>query len=350
MTVADAGAPDASAPDAAGPVTCDALQPRAGCGAGGRCAWVGLENGTGRGQCAPNGVVATGGACQVRTGEPDDCVAGSVCISGECKAVCTFGSGATACASGFACTRYTGLFANEDQEPAGGACNPLCDPLTQLQGTGQACPPGQGCYLLTNSTTTVGVCAGAGSVNVGQTLSAAVFVNSCVPGAQPRMIGEGSAGQECGALCRPANVTSTQNAGSEGGVAPYTCESRGAAPPESATAGESCRYWWSREPFEQLSPYSNTVGWCFKHAIFQYDTNGDQVPDTPYPRCINTTEGDVLPPIANPPHNDAEYFWCIARAVTPPPPPVPNSARPARPRVKDLYVHPTLFGGWRTAR
>jgi hypothetical protein len=102
------------------------------------------------------------------------------------------------------------------------------------------------------------------------------------------------------------------NEADEGGVAPYTCQAAGAAAPDDPTNGESCRYWWAREPFEGLSQFSNTLGWCFKHAAFQYDTNGDQTPDAPFPRCITLTTGDIVPPIGNPPHNDAQYFWCAA--------------------------------------
>ena len=56
--------------------------------------------------------------------------------------------------------------------------------------------------------------------------------------------------------------------------------------------------------------YSNTVGWCFKHAAFQYDTNGDQTPDAPWPRCVNLTTGDMVLPIGD--GNDALFFWCVA--------------------------------------
>jgi hypothetical protein len=33
--------------------------------------------------------------------------------------------------------------------------------------------------------------------------------------------------------------------------------------------------------------------------------------DAPFPRCIALTTGDVVLPIGNPPHNDAQYFWCV---------------------------------------
>src|SRR4029453_10752910 len=117
---------------------------------------------------------------------------------------------------------------------------------------------------------------------------------------------------ECGALCQMVDVYMNTNVASEGGLAPYTCASKGAAAPDDAMNGESCRYYWAREPFDTLSAFSNTLGWCFRHAVFQYDTNGDMVNDAAFPRCVDLTTGDVVPPIGNPPHNDAEYFWCAA--------------------------------------
>ena len=63
--------------------------------------------------------------------------------------------------------------------------------------------------------------------------------------------------------------------------------------------------------YDQPSPFTNTLGWCFRHAAFQYDSNGDMTNDAPFPRCITLTTGDVVPPIGNPPHNDAQYFWCV---------------------------------------
>lgn len=104
----------------------------------------------------------------------------------------------------------------------------------------------------------------------------------------------------------------------EGGVAPYTCAASGAALPTDPTNGESCRYYWLREPFPVLGAYSNTVGWCFKHAAFQYDSDGDQMPDAPWPRCVSVTTGDVVPPIGD--GNDALNFGCVAAPASLPAP------------------------------
>ena len=301
-----------------GGATCDPLAaPGAnGCSASQKCAWVVLQETPtplGELRCVPDGTVAASGACTQGAAGPsgyDDCVNGLVCVGGACVRTCTVASGAE-CSPWGSCTRYAGLFANGSDDPLYGACSPACDPVAQVQLDGGSCGGAKGCYLLTSSTTTLSICAGAGSVAVGAEITGGVFANSCVPGAQPRRRDQSTNVVECGALCRPNDVTQGMNTADEGGVSPETCASRGAALPGDATAGESCRFWWGREPFTTLSPFSNTVGWCFKHATFLYDSNMDGTFDAPWPRCVDLTTGDVLPPISNPPGNDALEFWCI---------------------------------------
>ncbi len=289
-----------------------------GCPTGEKCVWEILQTtpeAIGRIACVPDGTVAVGGTCTEATeGMPDDCVAGSVCAGGVCRDICGFdGSSAAECPQGGFCARYEGLFANGEDQPSAGACSPGCDPITQLQHDGNPCPTGDGCYLLSSATSSIAVCANAGTVAVGAEISGPAFANSCVPGGQPRRRDPATQIIECGGLCRPADVTSTTNMASESGVAPDSCQARwGTPPPSDGINGESCRYWWAREQVEEITPFSNTVGWCFRHAAFQYDTDGDQMDDAPFPRCIELTTGDVLPPLTNPPHNDAIYFWCAA--------------------------------------
>jgi hypothetical protein len=313
---------DSGSIDSAG-AGCDPVAPAGaqGCHAGEKCTWITIQDDPLLGTlgCVPDGTVEGGGCTAGPTGETtgyDDCTAGNICIGGTCKDVCGFGGGAdAACAVGFDCTPYAGLFENGDEAPVAGACNRSCDPLTQTITGGGTCPATEGCYTLTGMTTTVAVCAAAGTPTHGQPIVGSPFANSCAPGHAPRQVQPGVNMYECGALCRPADVTSTTNMTSEGGVAPYTCEARGASPPDDVTSGESCRYFHAREPFDGLSAFSNTLGFCFKHAIHQYDSNGDMIADAPFPRCNTVTTGDVIPPIGNPPHNDAEYFWCVALPV-----------------------------------
>ena len=81
------------------------------------------------GSFAPDGTTArgnTGAGIRVVRGETtgfDNCVAGSICISGTCQDICGFdGSAGATCATGYACTRYDQLFANNDDDPVAGAC------------------------------------------------------------------------------------------------------------------------------------------------------------------------------------------------------------------------------------
>jgi hypothetical protein len=295
-----------------------ATAPANGCATGERCIWhfeLIAQERTGMFACVPDGSLGFGDACTEASEVADDqCGAGLVCLEGTCHESCGFdGSADAACPANFNCMRFDGIYANGDDRPSAGICLLGCDPVAQLQADGTPCGAGEGCYLLTSQTETVAVCAAAGTIAPGQLITGTAFANSCVPGAQPRRRDQATAQVECGGLCRPADVTSTTHVADEGGVAPHDCQDRwGAAPPTDATAGESCRYWWAREPFDLLSPYSNTVGWCFKHAIVQYDTDGDMVVDAPFPRCTTLTTGDVVPPIGNPPHNDAQFFWCTA--------------------------------------
>lgn len=305
-----------------------------GCLTGQKCTWIQVQDTPeplGKLGCVPDGTVALAGACTVgAVGETtgyDNCVAGLYCINSVCQDICGFdGSANAACQTGYNCTRYADTFANGEDDPVAGICNPGCDPLTQIRSGSNppaACGTNMGCYMLTSQTETIAVCASAGMVMHNTTITGPAYANSCVPGAQPRRADGTTQTVQCGGLCKmPAGgVYTGMNTGSEGGEVTASttdkdnCQaSWGAAPAADGTAGEGCRYWWAREPFDALSPYSNTVGWCFKHAVFQYDTNADMTPDTAFPRCTATTAGDVLQPLNMTPDN--LYFWCVE---SPPP-------------------------------
>jgi hypothetical protein len=302
-----------------------------GCLTGQKCTWVQIQDSPeplGKVACVPDGTVQLDGACTVgAVGETtgyDDCAAGLYCISNVCKDVCGFdGAVGAACQSGYNCTRYSDTFANGDDDPVAGVCNPGCDPITQIKGGTNppaGCGTGMGCYMLVSQTNTIAVCADAPDtpINHNQDITGQAFANSCVPGAQPRAKDAVSQTVQCGGLCKVTDVYMGMNEASEAGETTAAagdkdnCTSAwGASPPADGTAGESCRFWWSREPFDTISSFSNTVGWCYKHSVFQYDTNGDMTDDAPFPRCTTLTTGDVALPIGNPPHNDAMYFWCI---------------------------------------
>jgi hypothetical protein len=292
---------------------CDPLLPvnQQGCEVGQRCTWISEGNG-GRNGCVGEGTLPLGIACEPSAdGQPDRCASGGLCVGGVCQDICGFDAGA-GCPDGQSCARFAGHFAIGDARPFAGVCRPTCDPLTQERVGGGACDAGEGCYLVTSPTETVAVCAKAGTVGHDEDLSGPAYANACVPGAQPRRKSTVVDTVQCGGLCKP--VDSTRAAfGSEGGLNPDSCQMRwGAAPADDGGLGESCRFWSGREPFAGLSPYSNTVGWCFKHVAFLYDPEGDGTLDWQFPRCAALTTGDVVPPVVTPPHNDAAYFWCIA--------------------------------------
>jgi hypothetical protein len=319
-----------------GSVSCDpnGLPGMQGCLLGQKCTWVSIQDTPeplGKLACVPDGTVALGGACTVgpvgETTGYDNCSAGLYCINSTCQEICSFeGNAALACPTGFNCTGYADTFANGDDNPVAGICSPGCDPLTQIKNLTNPpadCGANMGCYVVTSLTYTTAVCASAGTVTHNADIGGSAYANSCVPGAQPRRKNATTPTAQCGGLCKMVDVYMGMNTASEGGEVTASTTDKdncqqtwNAAPASDGTAGESCRYWWAREPFDALSPYSNTVGWCFKHAIFQYDSNGDMTPDMPFPRCTTLTTGDVVPPIGNPPHNDAMYFWCVA---APPP-------------------------------
>ena len=369
--------PDANTAIDAPDGVCDPLAAAGmqGCAAGQKCTWITIQDtpeSVGKIGCAPDGTVDPAGMCTAGApGETtgfDNCKAGNVCVGGICKDVCGFGGGANeACGGGQACTRYSDLWANGEDDPMYGACNPTCNPVTQLRGDGTMCPAGNGCYLLVSQTTSTAVCAGAGTIPHGTAITGQAFANSCLPGHQPRRATPLDMSVECGALCQPADVfvtlpadvrfdpaadkaspvppldtTKVTNFASEGGAGTFTCASKGASLPGNAAAGESCRYWWAREPFDDLSPFSNTVGWCFKHAVFEYDSDANMATDHKFPRCAALSKGDNVLPIGMPAHDDSQYFWCTALPTM-----LQTSIKHVKKTLSEGPIQNDRLGGWR---
>lgn len=326
--------------DAPVSLACDPIAPPGmqGCAANEKCTWIRVQTTPsiiGALGCVPDGTVALGGTCtrgpDGQTTGYDTCAAGNICIGpatgGICQDICGFDSSANAaCAAGQACTRYQNTFANAMEEPIAGACNPTCQPVTQLRDdNNMPCPAGQGCYTLTSATDTTAVCArtvqwpdpmgGTMLVTLGhnEAIPGSASANACRPFHSPRRTGPGATTSECGALCVPNDVSQNLNVGDEGGVGNHTCADLNAPPPETVVGGESCRYFWARETFTNLSQFSNTLGFCWDHTLLWYDRVGnDMVGDTAWPRCTTLPVGaDTLPPVGNPPVPDPLYFWCI---------------------------------------
>ena len=331
--------------DAPVSLACDPIAPPGmqGCATGEKCTWIRVQNTPsiiGALGCVADGTVPLDGTCT--RGEPgqatgyDNCTAGNICIGpatgGVCQDICGFDSSANAaCASGQACTRYQNTFANGTEPQIAGACNPTCQPLTQLRDdNGQACPAGRGCYTLAGDVTTIAVCATAGTFTHNQTIvypaghpmegmpipPANVAANACAPRHTPRGTAPGANTVECGALCAPKDVSMGLNVGDEAGdqATTHTCGDLDAPPPETNPGGESCRYFWARERATTLTPFSNTLGTCWDHTQLWYDSDLDpnRVGDMPMPRCPTLAPGaDTLPPVGNPPVPDPLFFWCI---------------------------------------
>ncbi len=210
--------PDANTnnPDASSGA-CNPLSPpgQQGCLTGQKCTWVTVQDTPdrlGRVACVADGTVALGGACTVgAAGETtgfDDCQAGLFCINAECRDICGLqGQANGTCETGYNCTRYADTFANGDDDPAYGVCNPGCNPITQIRtGTTTGCGANMGCYMLVSQTESIAVCAGAGDDMVNTDIAPPVYANSCVPGAQPRRKDPGSQTSECGGLCAMVDV------------------------------------------------------------------------------------------------------------------------------------------------
>ncbi len=105
-----------------GASTCDPLE-QTGC-AKGRCTWLNAQDRPPLGlvTCASNGSLARGAACTAPPAGPmgyDDCVRGSICVAGTCRAICSVR--APSCDAGRACVTSADVFTDL---PAVGTCEP----------------------------------------------------------------------------------------------------------------------------------------------------------------------------------------------------------------------------------
>lgn len=317
--------PDGTVMTDAGSMTCDVLA-QAGCTASQKCTWIldtdptSTTSGLGHIGCAPSGAVATNGACTIlpaAQGGYDNCIKADACVSGLCKSICNNAGGTPACGANQACVTYDGLFANSGATtiPAG-VCDPSCNPLDDNDfdgagavhtkiGTACTTDPTEGCYGFPSTTnTTFFTCAhpatGTGNLTHRSVLAASQqFLNSCMSGYTIAFAHDatGSNNVDCYAFCKPGDAY-MGNAGVQApnGVAPHRCSNNdalgafGTVPNGTAASnGEHCVYSWFFEVdtagMLHISPTSNTVGICWDHSKYQYDSNGDGTPDTIIPPC-----------------------------------------------------------------
>ena len=333
-TVVVHDAPTGSGSADAPPAGCSVLT-QAGCDTGQKCTWVLSTDpdattgapGLGANACAPDGAKAAGAACTIQKaamGGADDCIHGTVCVSGTCKSICDNNGGAPACGTNQACVIYDGLFANSGATtiPAG-VCDPSCNPLddndfdgsgTVHTKTGTACPGATvGCYGFASTThTTYFTCAppasGTGAlVHRSPVPATSLYLNSCMSGYH---LGEfyaddsGAKVIDCFAYCKPGeSSTVATGGGTPNGVAPHRCNNNdalgsfaGGTPTGAnpASNGEHCWFSWYFEIDSanawHKSPTSDTLGFCIDHTKYHWDSNNSGAidpADMTYPNCAS---------------------------------------------------------------
>jgi len=290
--------------------TCNALA-QTGCAAGEKCTWRSDVKIIG---CVPTGAQPVGCACSTGAGY-DDCVGGAYCAQGICKSICDYQGGFPMCSSDSACIRHSGVFAPSlTSPPVAGLCDPKCSPLVDNDfdgsGTqfskGSGCNATSGCYGFPSQGTppvTVFTCAALGDptlVHRSPTPTSTTFTNQCAQGYIP-LFYESYAVQQvlCIAMCQPQNCYAGNcgtNAENRWGVAPHRCTpSDRLGTFDNALGAEHCRYLWSLEIDRGTgtflrSQHSDTLGFCFDHSTFVYDSDNDgqfTSSDLPLPACAD---------------------------------------------------------------
>ena len=128
-----------------------------------------------------------------------------------------------------------------------------------------------------------------------------IYVNSCNQGYLPLLRESTTVSTAiCTALCKPRNCFMGSCGGGNNpdrlGEMPHRCQTPdrvGAF--DTGANGEHCRYIWSFE-IDQMgnflrSPTSDTLGFCFDHSKYLYDSDNNNMPDTPLPACATLPDG-----------------------------------------------------------
>jgi hypothetical protein len=311
--------------------------------AGEKCTWMVdalLPQYVGHIGCAPDGTADVDASCMHGAPDPsgyDSCKRGLVCGDyrageGVCKHICDPQGGIPTCDAQHVCGVYPGLFNTGPTTPAAaGVCDLACDPLTDNDFDGSAlvltkttmtcgADPNVGCYGYPSfgtppktawscrkdvhaavaqpiglrhrvQCTSATGCAGAGEV---------LDIDSCNQGYLPLLLEmTGTTTVICTALCKPKNCFSGSCGPSDEnrlGEAPHRCTSPDRVGTFDTSAnGEHCRFLWSLEVDDQdqllRSPTSDSVGFCFDHSKYRYDSDNNNMPDTVYPPCASLPDG-----------------------------------------------------------
>jgi hypothetical protein len=305
-----------------------------GCADGEKCSWVFIDStvqpALGEIKCVPDGAGALGAACMYGAdGEGsgyDDCAAGGICISGACESSCT--TSPDSCDASHSCQVYDGIFPDMS---GFGACDPLCNPVTQEEltdptptavcgGTGVGIAATRGCYGVFDSNFS---CAGVPATVAGDTGNYSgesdeaygpgpgmYYLNGCAPGYSPllRNANDAQAPVVCMAFCQPAPTDTTQAANLNGAVGSgYTCGDR-----DSLT--QSCTYFWV---FETVDPttgpkHPDGVGYCWTPGNYVGDWDNDVgTADSTWPLCSTIAPGATGAACGAPDGADClQYFGC----------------------------------------
>jgi len=331
--------------------TCDLLA-QTGCPSGQKCTWIvdatppQSPQYVGHIGCAPAGTKGDAETCMY--GMPgdtgyDDCQGGFVCSSykpkadgtwpaGFCKQICDHQGGAPTCDADHVCVRYSGLFTTDSTKPAiAGVCDVACDVFNDNDYDGSGvdsmkgsaglpikCPldtvgcygfPSGGTVPVTGWSCTNDInytknqptgfrhrfpCNASGGCadSMGNT-----YTNSCNQGYIP-LFYESYAVQTaiCTAVCKPLNCYNGMCGNQDinrPGAAGHACTDQDRMGFAAFQPTDHCRFEWSLEVDRMTgtflrSPTSDTVGFCFDHAAFVYDSNNDgqfTVDDKPLPNC-----------------------------------------------------------------
>jgi hypothetical protein len=137
----------------------------------------------------------------------------------------------------------------------------VCDVLTQM-----GCAPNERCTYVNEGSALGQMCVPMGTAGHGSACAtdATTGIDNCM------------AGDVCAGSCK--TVCSAQ--GSDTCGSGFVCDAYTHGNGIDPNGGTLVR-----------SPYSDTVGFCFDHSKFQYDSNGDDVPDTTVPPCSSLPTG-----------------------------------------------------------
>lgn len=344
-----------------------------GCKTGEKCTWlVDIDGSATMDEIGHVGCVAVdaaaaqdGDACadaSVMNKMPaDTCVAGDLCISGKCKPICdpqlVDGAAKGACATNFACSVYSGVFASGTSAIAG-VCEPTCDPLTQKLNVGTTGVDACGSADPTSPTGTCVVSGGFRSFHCAPTNKSLFtktdrqppladsrgnfFGNGCAPGFIPFYFEDASGMMKtlCSGMCAPVKMDSTiaTAATTPANVKPWgDTNALGKLPTDAMpTAGnatclinvkgsiaadamgkgiEDCRFVWfplaNGDPtMAAQTPFNDTLGLCFAYQKFLTVTMPGMTQKFPEKSCAD------LPVTADPkdPYGTAAEAGCYPLA------------------------------------